>query len=190
MTMQSSSPLDPSGEAIASGTLTLEAGSAVSVVAAAGSDGVSFQVTPAQLAAATAQNSRPVVELMNFSVTDVTAALADGASVVDAAAGETATEALPAANENLVVSAAGAPIETFAGPLYGGANYGFVVVDGGDGPQSFALPPISVATTIGSAAWRDLDDSAAGRGRELHRSTRRPHRSARAHYGGRRGTAY
>ncbi len=141
---------DPSGEVIASGTLTLEAGSAVSVVAAAGSDGVSFQVTPAQLAAATAQNA--VVELMNFSVTDVTAALADGASVVDAAAGETATAALPAANQNLVVSAAGAPIETFAGPLYGGANYGFVVVDGGDGPQSFALPPISVATTIGSAA--------------------------------------
>ncbi|HYO89904.1 MAG TPA: DUF4397 domain-containing protein, partial [Candidatus Limnocylindrales bacterium] len=140
---------DPSGAPVASATLTLQAGADVTALAVADPEGVAFQVIPVSDINASAENA--VVQVVNLSTANATAVLSGGASVVEATAGQTGDVSLPATSDNLVVSATGADLATIAGPFYGGAEYTVVVVDSGDGPMAFVLPPVSVATSIGSA---------------------------------------
>ncbi len=143
----------PAGEAdgtpVATSSLTLDSGVALTVVAVSTVEGVTFQAAPAELATPTAEIA--VVELISASVDVATIEQTDGSQVVTADANEIAASAVNATSESLNVLSDGANLLTIPGPIYGGAYYTVVVADSGDGAVAFALPPLSIATTIGSA---------------------------------------
>ena len=143
----------PAGEAdgtpVATSTVSLEAGTAFTAVAVPGDDGVSLEVTPAELALPTAEIA--AFELINLSSVAVTVETDNGEQVVTADASEIAASTFGATASALTVSTDGASLLTIPGPVYGGAYFTILVVDAEDGAQAVALAPVSVATTIGSA---------------------------------------
>jgi hypothetical protein len=140
---------DPAGEPVASGTLSLQAGASLTVTAALGVDGVALNVVDVTATAPTAQSA--VIDLVNWSSADVTAALEDGTATLEVPAGTEASTSLPASSLPLSISVGGVELTRLTDPIYGGALYTIVVVDGGDGPVAILLPAVGVATTIGSA---------------------------------------
>ncbi|MFN8377075.1 MAG: DUF4397 domain-containing protein [Anaerolineae bacterium] len=143
----------PAGEAdgspVAETSLTLDAGVVLTAVAAGSADGVTFTATPAELATPSAEVA--AVELINGSTSAVSVEFAAGDQVVTADAGEIAAGAADANSSSLQVLAGETDLLTIPGPIYGGAYYTVVVSDSADGAVAFAVPPVSVATTIGSA---------------------------------------
>lgn len=145
--------LAPAGEtggaSVAEVSVTLDAGAALTVAAVSGADGVTFQTTPAELA--TPSLDVAAVELINGSSSDLSVEFAADDQVVSADAGETAAGATNANNSSLQVVASETEVLTVPGPIYGGAYYTIVAADSPDGAVAFALPALSIATTIGSA---------------------------------------
>lgn len=137
------------GEAVGEGSITLDADSALTVVATSDADGILYMVTPAELATPSVEVA--AVELVNGSSSTVSVEFAAGDQVVTADAKEIAAGATGANTASLQVVAGETALLTIPGPIYGGAYYTVVVADGPDGAVAFALPPLSIATTIGSA---------------------------------------
>jgi hypothetical protein len=140
---------DPAGEPVASGTLSLQAGASLTVTAALDAAGVALNVVDVTATAPTAESA--VIDLVNRSSADVTATLEDDSATLDVPAGTEASMSLPATSLPLSISVDGVELTRVTGPIYGGALYTIVVVDGGDGPVAILLPAVGVATTIGSA---------------------------------------
>jgi hypothetical protein len=148
------------GEAVAEGPITLDAGAAVTVVAVSSADGLMFMVAPGDLATPSAETA--VVELISSSANPVAVESTSGQDVVTADPSEIATAAVPASPDALIAASDGQGLLTLPGPIYGGAYYTFVAADGEDGAVAFALPPLSIATTIGSAPGdQTIGDEAA-----------------------------
>lgn len=136
------------GDVLASTELTVEAGVELTVLAATGPDGIDLASSPAETAGAAPEVA--VIEVLNASSSDVV--LAAGAnSLASVAAGSNSVTTTEATTDDLTVSAGDVSLLTVAGPVYGGAYYTLVVADSADGAVAFALPAVSVATTIGSA---------------------------------------
>ena len=153
----------PAGEAdgatIAEGSLTVSAGEGLTAVAMSDGEGVTFSVTPVELATPTAEVA--AVELINGSSSAVSVEFSAGDEVVTADAGEVAAGATDANVDALQVLAGETNLLTIPGPVYGGAYYTVVVADSPDGAIAFAVPALSLATTIGSAPGSQTISSAS-----------------------------
>ncbi len=144
--------LRPAGEAdgdvLATIELSVETGIVTNVLVAASSDGIGLSISPVGSAGIAPEVA--AVEVLNVSSSDVDLA-AGATNLATVAAGSNVTTLTDATTDDLTVSAGDVNLLTVAGPIYGGAYYTVVIADSADGVVAFALPPVSVATTIGSA---------------------------------------
>ena len=149
----------PSEDPVASGSFTLEAGVALTVVAVSDANGVTFSASPTELTVPTAEVA--AVKLVSGSINPVSVEFSADDQVATADANETTGAAVPANASALNVVSEGQTLLTIPGPIYGGAIYTVVAVDSPDGTVAFALPPLSIATTIGSAPGDQTISAAA-----------------------------
>lgn len=144
-----------SDDVVLEGTLTVEAGQAVTVAALGTADDISLQVLPDDVSGMDATQAR--ISLLNGipGGSTVTATLADGTTVAtDLSFGETGIVSIPAAIQgiSLAVTANGATdsYDIPAQPFYGGVYYNLIAYQA-DGAAQLTTRPTAVNQGIASA---------------------------------------